>query len=212
MENILRLYALPYNERYPVICLDERPCFLIEDVVQGLDLKPGQVKRQHYEYQKNGSCCLFAAIEPLTGKRIAQVYDRRRKIEYADFMQTVASYFPKAKEIRVIQDNLNTHNTSSFYECFDAQTAYELGQRFEFHYTPKKASWLNAVEIEFSALSRLCLKRRIPTKEILERDVLHLVKERDDKQIKIDWRFSINDARRKMKSHYMKVNSVNEKL
>lgn len=212
MENILRLYALPYDEQYPVICLDERPCFLIGDVVEGLGLKPGQVRRQHYEYKKNGSCCLFAAIEPLTGKRIAQVYDRRRKIEYAKFMQLVASHFPKAEKIRVIQDNLNTHNSSSFYECFEAQTAYKLSQSFEFHYTPKKASWLNMIETEFSALSRLCLNRRIPTKEILEREVLQLVKERNDKHIKIDWQFSITDARKKLKRHYVKVNPANQKL
>lgn len=212
MENILRLYALPYEEQYPLISLDERPCFLIGDVVRGFDLKPGQVKRQHYAYEKNGSCCLFAAIEPLTGKRIAKVYDRRRKIEYAEFMQLVAAHFPGAEKIRVIQDNLNTHNASSFYECFDAQTAYELGQRFEFHYTPPSGSWLNVIETEFSALSRLCLKRRIPTKEKLEREVFQLVKERHDQKIKIDWRFSVSDARKKMKRHYIKVNPVNEKL
>jgi len=212
MENILRLYALPYDERYPVISLDERPCFLIGDVVQGFDLKPGQVKRQHYEYEKNGSCCLFAAIEPLTGKRIAQVYDRRRKVEYAEFMQLLSAQFPKAEKIRVIQDNLNTHNASSFYECFDAQMAYELAQQFEFHYTPKKASWLNVIETEFSALSRLCLNRRIPTKEILEQEVLHLIQERHDQQIKINWQFSITDARKKMKRHYRKANPANDKL
>ncbi|WKN43918.1 IS630 family transposase [Tunicatimonas pelagia] len=212
MENILRLYALPYDERYPVVCLDERPRFLIGDVVEGLSLKPGQVKRAHYEYQKNGSCCLFAAIEPLTGKRIAQVFDRRRKVEYAEFMQTVALQFPKAEKVRVIQDNLNTHNTSSFYERFDAQTAYALSQKFDFHYTPKKASWLNTIETEFSALSRLCLQRRIPTKEMLEQAVLQLVQERNDKHIKIGWKFSITDARSKLKRHYTNVNPVNKIL
>ena len=212
MENILQLYALPYDERYPVVSLDERPCFLIGDVVQGFDLKPGQVKREHYEYKKNGSCCLFAAIEPLTGQRIARVFDRRRKVEYAEFMQQVASQFPKAEKIRVIQDNLNTHNASSFYERFKAQTAYALSQKFEFHYTPKKASWLNAIETEFSALSRLCLKRRIPTKELLEEEVAQFMQERNDQAIKIDWQFSITDARKKLKRHYSKVNSANEEL
>ena len=138
MENILQLYALPYDPSYPLISFDERPCFLIGDRIEGLQPKPGQVRKEHYEYKKNGSCVLFAAIEPLTGLRIAKVYSYRRKIEYADFMQMVATYFPEAKKIRVIQDNLNTHNASSFYENFDAQTAFELNQRFEFHYTPKK--------------------------------------------------------------------------
>lgn len=210
MENILRLYALPYDEGYPLISFDERPCFLIGDKVKGFELKAEQVRKQHYEYEKNGSCCLLAAIEPLTGKRMAKVYDQRRKIEYAEFMQYVASLYPKAKKIRVIQDNLNTHNPSSFYERFDAQTAFELTQRFEFHYTPKKGSWLNVIEIEFSALARLCLNRRIPNKELLESEVLALVKERSDKGIKINWQFSITDARRKLNRHYAKVNPVNE--
>ena len=211
MENILRLYRLSYDERYPVLCFDERPCFLIGDVVKGLELKPGQVYKQHYEYEKNGSCCLLLAIEPLTGKRIAVVYDQRRKIEYAEFMRILAAHFPKAIKIRLIQDNLNTHNASSFYERFDAQTAYELSQKFEFHYTPIKASWLNAVEIEFSAIARACLKKRIPTKEQLEKQVLNCVKERQEKQIKISWQFSLTDARKKLNKHYVKVNPDNEK-
>lgn len=211
MENILRLYRLPYDPRYPVVCFDERPCFLIGDVVKGLELKPGQVYKQHYEYEKHGSCCLLLAIEPLTGKRVAVIYDQRRKIEYAEFMQILAAHFPQAIKIRLIQDNLNTHNSSSFYERFDAQTAYELAQKFEFHYTPKKASWLNAAEIEFSAIARACLKVRIPSKELLEKQVLACVKERQDKQIKINWQFSITNARKAMNRHYTKVNPVNEK-
>lgn len=211
MENILRLYRLPYDEQYPVVCFDERPCFLIGDVVKGLELKPGQIYKQHYEYEKNGSCCLLLAIEPLTGKRIAVVYDQRRKIEYAEFMQLLASHFPNAIKIRLIQDNLNTHNASSFYERFDAQTAYELSQKFEFHYTPLKGSWLNAAEIEFSAIARACLKRRIPTKELLEKQVLSCVNERQEKQITVSWTFSLTDARRKLNRHYAKINPENEK-
>lgn len=211
MENILRLYRLPYDERYPVLCFDERPCFLIGDVVQGFELKPGQVRKEHYEYEKNGACCLLLAIEPLTGKRIAVVYDQRRKVEYAEFMQLLATHFPKAEKIRLIQDNLNTHNCSSFYEHFDAQTAYELSQRFEFHYTPKKASWLNAAEIEFSAVARACLNKRIPVKEQLEKQVLKYVKEREQKQIKVNWQFSITDARRKLNRYYADVNQENLK-
>ena len=119
--------------------------------------------------------------------------------------------FPNAKKIRLIQDNLNTHNYSSFYEYFDAQTAYDLAQKFEFHYTPKKASWLNAAEIEFSAIARSCLNKRIPAKEQLEKQVLVCVNERQEKQIKVTWQFSITDARKKLNRHYSKVNSENEK-
>ena len=210
MENVLRLYHLPYDERYPVVSFDERPCFLIGDKVKGFELKPEQVKKQHYEYEKYGSCCLLAAIEPLTGKRIAKVYDQRRKIEYAEFMQLVAGHFPKAEKIRLIQDNLNTHNLSSFYERFDAATAFKLANKFEFHHTPKSGSWLNVIETEFSVLARCCLKRRIPSKEILEEQVLALLKERSDQQIRINWKFSITDARKKMNRHYVKVNPKNK--
>ena len=211
MENILRLYRLAYDERFPLVCFDERPCFLIGDVVKGLELSADQVRKQHYEYEKNGSCCLLLAIEPLRGKRIALVYDQRRKIEYAQFMQIVAAHFPKAEKIRLIQDNLNTHYKSSFYQYFDAQTAFELAQKFEFHYTPKKASWLNAAEIEFSAIARTCLKKRIPTKTELEAEVLQCVKERENNQIKINWKFDISVARKKMNRHYKKVNPENQK-
>ena len=120
-------------------------------------------------------------------------------------------YFPNAIKIRLVQDNLNTHNASSFYERFDAQTAYELSQKFEFHYTPLKGSWLNAAEIEFSAIARACLQRRIPTKELLEKQVLSCVNERQEKQITVCWKFSLTDARRKLNRHYVKINPENEK-
>jgi len=208
MENILRLYRLEYDEQYPVICFDERSCFLIGDKVVGFELKAGQTRKQHYEYEKNGAYCLLMAIEPLTGKRLAIVYDRRRKIEYADFMKKVAEHWSQAKQIRLIQDNLNTHTKVAFYENFDAATAYDLAQKFEFHFTPKKASWLNVAEIEFSAIARQCLKTRIPTKEELDKQVLTCVKERQDKQIKINWQFDITVARSKMSRHYEAVNTA----
>lgn len=211
MENILKLYRLPYDERYPLVCFDERPCFLIGDVVKGLGLSANQARKQHYEYEKNGSCCLLLAIEPLTGKRIAVVYDQRRKIEYAEFMEALAAHFPKAEKIRLVQDNLNTHYKKSFYDRFDAETAFRLAEKFEFHYTPKKASWLNAAEIEFSAIARTCLNKRIPTKKELESEVLECVKEREKNQIRIDWKFDVSTARKKMNRHYKKVNPENQK-
>lgn len=209
MEQILALYAVPYSEHYPVVCFDERPCFLIGDHVIGLEMKAGQPARQHYAYQKNGSCALLMAIAPLTGKRKAQVFDQRRKQEYAQFMKELAARDPEAKKIRVVQDKLNTHSSSSFYETFNAEEAFTLSQRFEFHYTPKKASWLNMIEIEFSALSKQCLNRRSATKEELTKEVLSLVKEREEKAIKIDWQFSIESARGKLNRHYREVNADN---
>lgn len=205
MERILWLYSLPYDPDYPVVCFDERPCFLIGEEIDPLPLQSGQVRKEHYAYEKNGSCALLAAIEPLTGKRLAQVHPQRTKKEYTLFCQALAAAYPKAKKIRLVQDNLNTHNASSFYENLPAAEAFALAQRFEFNYTPKSASWLNMIEIEFSAIVRQCLKRRIPTIEQLEKEVLAIIKERGDKQIKINWQFSLEVARNKMNTHYQRV-------
>ena len=212
MELILALYALPYDPDYPVICFDERPCFLIGDEVEPLALQSGQVRKEHYAYEKLGSCALLAAIEPLTGRRIAQVRPQRTKREYALFFQTLAMQFPGAKKIRVVQDNLSTHDISAFYEHLPADQALALADRFEFFFTPKSASWLNMIEIEFSALSRLCLNRRIPTLELLEKEILALLAQRDAAHIKIHWQFSIQSARSKLNSHYVKVLADNQKF
>lgn len=209
MEQILHLYSLPYDALYPLICFDERPCFLIGEAVSGLEMKAGKVARQHYAYEKNGSCVLLMAIEPHSAKRLAQVHGQRTKREYAIFMKELASRYPLARKIRVIQDNLNTHNSSSFYETFSAEEAFALSQRFEFYYTPKSASWLNLIEIEFSALSKQCLNRRIATREKLTEEILAIVKEREEKGIKIDWQFSIESARNKLNRHYQQVNAEN---
>lgn len=209
MERLLWLYSLPFDASFPVVCFDERPCFLIGEVVDPLPLQTGRVSKEHYAYEKNGSCALLAALAPLTGKRVAQVYKQRTMLEYTLFMQQLAGEFPEAEKIRVVQDNLNTHTAASFYEHLSAAEAFELAQRFEFYYTPKKASWLNMIEIEFSALARQCLKRRIPTQEELAKEVLAIVKERSDKQIKINWQFSIESARTKFNRHYHQVNADN---
>lgn len=211
METLLWLYALPHDEAYPVVCFDERPCFLIGEEIEPISMQTGKVAKQHYSYEKNGSCALLCAIEPLTGKRLARVYGQRAKKEYALFMKELAVLYPKATKIRVVQDNLNTHNASSFYEHLPAEEAFKLMQRFQFYYTPKSASWLNMIEIEFSALVKQCLDRRIPTEERLRKEVLAIVKERADKQIKIDWQFSIKKARQKLSTAYTKVNPANEK-
>ncbi|MDW8297701.1 MAG: transposase, partial [Raineya sp.] len=151
-------------------------------------------------------------IEPLTGKRIAQLYDRRTKKEYALFMKELAQAFPKAVKIRVVQDNLNTRHASAFYENFPADEAWALAQKFEFYYTPKAASWLNMIEIEFSALCKQCLNRRIATKEELEKEIYALIQERNEKQIKIQWQFSLQKARAKLNRHYNAVCSSNLKF
>ena len=211
MERLLWLYTQPYDPRYPVVCFDERPCFLIGEELAPLAMKSGQVRKEHYAYEKHGSCALLAAIEPLTGQRLAQVKPQRTKKEYTEFCQALVAAWPEAQTIRLVQDNLNTHNASSFYEHLPAEEAFALAARLEFHYTPKAASWLNMIEIEFSALSRQCLDRRIPTLEQLEEEVLALVKERAAKQIKIHWQFSLETARTKLNRHYQQVNAGNIK-
>ena len=205
MEQLLHLYSLPYDAAYPVVCFDERPCFLIGEVMAPLNPQPSHAAKEHYAYTKNGSCCLLAGIEPLTGQRLAQLHPQRTKREYALFLRALAAKYADAIRIRLVQDNLNTHGKSALYETFAAEEAFALAQRFEFHFTPKSASWLNMIEIEFSALSRQCLQRRIPTFEQMEREVLTLVHHREQKSIKIHWQFSIQKARDTFQNHYSAI-------
>jgi hypothetical protein len=211
LEQILALYALSYDPAYPVVCFDERPCFLIGDTLLPRPMRKGELRKQHYEYEKLGSCALLAAIEPLTGRRFAQVHERRTKREFTQFCLVLAAAYPNAIKIRLVLDNLNTHNASSFYAHLSAEEAYALAQRVEFIYTPKGASWLNMIECEFSVISRQCLDRRIATIERLGSEVLALLDERSAKAIKIDWQFSIQAARSKLNAHYARVNAANQK-
>jgi hypothetical protein len=205
MEQLLHLPALPYDPHYPVICFDERPCYLIGETMTSLHPQPGKVAKEHYAYTKEGSCCLLAAIEPLTAKRLAQLPRQRTKRQYALFLKHLAQAYPEAIKIRLVQDNLNTHDLSALYQTFAAEEAFALAQRFEFYFTPKGASWLNMIEIEFSALSRQCLSRRIATQEHMEREVLALLREREHKSIKIKWQFSLQAARDKFHRHYPNI-------
>ena len=211
LEQILALYALPYAATVPVICFDERPCFLIGDTLTPRPMRKGETYKQHYEYDKLGSCALLAAIEPLTGRRFGQVHERRTKREFTQFCQALAAGYPEAPRLRLVLDNLNTHNASSFYEHLSAEEAFTLAARFEFIYTPKSASWLNMIECEFSAIARQCLDRRIATIEQLRSEVLALLDERSAKGIKIHWQFGIQAARSKLNSKYTRVNAANEK-
>lgn len=212
MERILWLYALSYDPLYPVVCFDERPCFLIGDLIEPIAMQTGRVRKEHYAYEKNGSCTLFAAIEPLTGYRLAQVHARRTKREFTLFCQALAAAYPQALKIRLVLDNLNTHNSSAFYESLPADEAYALAQRFEFFYTPESASWLNMIEIEFSALARLCLNRRIPTREKLESELMTIIADRTHKRIKIQWQFTVEICREKLNARYAVVNEANSKF
>ena len=207
MEDILHLYNLPFDEKRPVICFDELPVQLLGEVCAPLPMKAGKPTRVDYEYARHGSCSLLVAFEPLTGRRLVETSKQRTKSDYCRFMQRVSALLPQAEKIVLVQDNLNTHSAGSFYESLLPAEAFRLAQRFEMHYTPKKGSWLNMAELELSALSRICLSRRIPSMEELDREIQSLVKERNELAIKVEWQFSIAKARKKLSRHYEKVQS-----
>jgi len=207
MEDVLSQYEQPYDPLRPLICVDERPCFLIEDIGGILPLSAGKANRYHYEYGKNGSCCVFIAFDPHRKFRYVEVRKRRTAVDYAHFMHhLVKRYYPKVEKIRLVQDHLNTHTPGAFYEVFNADEAFELGHRFEWHYTPKKGSWLNMAEIELSALSRQCLSCRIPNIEQMRQAVLAWARRRNHQRRGVKWTFTQSDARDKMKRHYWNVN------
>ncbi len=209
MEDILHLYRLPFDEKRPVVCFDEMPVQLLGEVVSPLPMKAGTPKRFDYEYERHRTCSLLVAFEPLTGTRLVETSKQRTKADYCRVMQRVAEMSPTAERIVLVQDNLNTHNASSFYENLPPAEAFALAQRFEMHYTPKKGSWLNMAELELSALSRICLSRRIGSREKLDREVQSLVKERNELKVKVAWQFTITNAREQLSRHYDKVNSTN---
>jgi len=205
MEQVLHNYSLTYDPKHPVVCFDERPCFLIGDVLQPLAMTSGQSKREDYQYEKHGSCSLMLAFEPHTGQRWLKVFSCRTAKEYTEFMQFLAQQFPSALRITLVQDNLNTHHPASFYKHLDPAEAFALSQRFAWCYTPKHASWLNMAELEFSALARQCLDRRIASQDLLEQEVLAWAKHRNDIPISVSWQFSIESARSTFARHYHSV-------
>jgi hypothetical protein len=206
MEDILDLYEQPYDAKRPTVCFDERPCQLVGDVVVPLPMEPGKPKREDHEYQRRGTCCLFVAFEPHQGQRFLQVRDRRTRVDYAHFMKELAErWYPEAEKVRLVQDNLNTHSGGSFYEAFPGEEAFALDQRFEYHYTPKKGSWLNMAEIELSALAKQCLDRRIEDKERLVQELATLEKERNRMKATVRWRFTKHAARQKFRRFYQDI-------
>jgi hypothetical protein len=209
MEDVLHLYNQPRDAKRPVVCFDEKPVQLLGEVVAPLPMKADRPARFDYEYERSGVANLLVAFEPLTGKRVVETSRQRTKADYSRFQQCVAATWPEADKIVLVQDNLNTHNASSFYENLPAAEAFALAQRFEMHYTPKKGSWLNMAELELSAISRICLSRRIASMEKLDSEVQALVKERNELKIKVEWQFSVAQARAKLSRHYEKVKSKN---
>jgi hypothetical protein len=206
MEDILEIYQQAYNPRFPVVCFDERPYQLLQGLAQELAMKPGRAAKVDYQYERRGTCCLLAAVEPRSGRRRVEVHRHRGKREYASFMRRLAAEcYPEAERIILIQDNLNTHGPGSFYDYYPAHEARTLAKRFEIHFTPKKASWLNMVEIELSVLSKQCFGRRIGSIRELRTQVKGWEKRRNKEQAKIGWRFTTEKARDKLQRHYKAV-------
>jgi hypothetical protein len=205
MEELLDLYEQPYDANFPQVCFDERPCQLIGHQLVPLPMRPGSPRKEDYEYRRNGTCCVMLAVEPLRGWRMVRVFRHRTKREYAHFMKALAGRYAHAQRIRLVQDNLNTHTAGTFYEVFAPEEAHRLMDKFEFHYTPKKASWLNMAEIELAALSKQCLDRRISDQQTLTREVRSWEQQRNREQTTISWRFTTNRARKTMARHYTDV-------
>lgn len=203
MEEVLDLYHEPYDPRYPLVCFDETSKQLISETRVPLPSAPGQVAHYDYEYERNGVRNLFLFCEPLHGWRHIKVTEQRTKVDWAYCMkQLVDEFYPDAVRVRLVQDNLNTHNPAALYEVFEPKEAKRLLGRLEFHYTPKHGSWLNIAEIEFSVLSRQCLDQRIPDEATLQREVAAWEEERNTSEKKVNWRFTTQDARIKLKRLY----------
>jgi hypothetical protein len=203
MEDVLKLSTHARDPLRPLVYFDETSKQLIGETRQTLPALPGQPERYDYEYQRNGVCNLFMFFAPLEGWRHVKVTDRRTKADWAYCMRDLVDiHFPDAVLIRVVQDNLNTHDPSALYEVFEPAEARRILDRLEFHYTPKHGSWLNMAEIELSVLYRQCLDRRIPDKSTLETEVLAWEQSRNTHGASVDWRFTTDDARIKLKKLY----------
>ena len=203
MEEVLDLYAQPYDPARPVVCVDERPCVLRGEVRQPLPTQPGKPKRIDSQYSREGSCCLFMSFQPLQGWRQVGVKEQRTARDFSHWMkQLVDEQFPQAQVIRLVLDNLNTHTPAALYQTFEPQEARRLTEKLEFHYTPKHGSWLNMVEIELSVLSRQCLKRRIPDAGMMAQEVSAWEQERNEQKATVHWRFTTDNARCKLHRLY----------
>lgn len=205
MEDILSVYRLPYDVEYPVICMDESSKQLIGEVRQSLGCKPGKTKKIDDEYVRYGVAQIFMEVEPLTGRRHVTVTERRTNKDWAKRIKALLDdRYPHARKVRLIMDNLNTHTIGSLYETYPPEEAHRLASRLEIHYTPKHGSWLNIAEIELSALKGQCLDRRICDMEVMREEIRLWEESRNNQAKKINWQFTTEDARIKLKRLYPK--------
>ena len=206
MEDVLDLYHLPYDPNFPYVCFDESNKQLVTEKRTPVEATPGQVERHDYEYKRNGVRNLFLFFSPLVSWRHVKVTEQRTHLEWAACMKDLVDvHFPQATRIRVIQDNLNTHNPAFLYEVFEPAEAKRILDKLEFHYTPKHGSWLNMAEIEFSVLLRQCLDRRISDEETLIQEIRSWEERRNEVQATVDWQFTTKDARTKLKKLYPSI-------
>jgi hypothetical protein len=203
MEDILDLYAEPYDPQYPLVCFDESPYQLVSEVCQPLPVRPGQPRRYDYEYRRAGTCNLFMFFEPLQGWRHVKVTARRTAQDFAYCMKDLVDiHFPQATVISVVLDNLNTHTPAALYATFPPAEACRLLRKLDFHYTPKHGSWLNMAEIEFAVVSTQCLDRRLGDQETVRHEITAWEIRRNEQKATADWRFTTAKARRKLQCLY----------
>jgi hypothetical protein len=203
MEDTLEVYHRPYNEKIPMVCLDETNRQLIAETRKAIPAKPGQNKRIDYEYRRNGVVNLFMMFEPLKARRHVKVMDRRTRKDFAECIRELVDvHYADADKIVLVLDNLNTHSEGSLYEAFEPAEARRLAEKLEIHYTPKHGSWLNMAEIEIGVLSRQCLSKYIESKERMIAEIAAWEQQRNEVDATVDWQFTAADARIKLKKLY----------
>lgn len=206
MEDVLEVYHRPYDPKHPMICMDEKPVQLIKETCTRLPAKPGYPESFDYEYERNGTANLFIFTEPLSGWRKVIVTQTRTAVDWALQVQHLLEQdYPESETVTLVCDQLNTHTQASFYKTFEPPTARGLVEKLEIHHTPKHGSWLNIAEIELSALTRQCLDRRIGEREVLESETQAWYTERNRLQKSVDWQFTTEDARVRLKNLYPQI-------
>lgn len=207
MEMVLDVYKRPYNPRFPVVCMDESPKQLIGETKIPVTTAPGRIAKYDYEYKRQGVCNIFMACEPLAGKRLVKITEKKTKIDWAYFLEDIAAKYTEAEKITLVMDNFNTHTPGAFYEAFPPAQAKQLWDRFEFVFTPKHGSWLNMAEIELNVLTGQCLNRRIDNIEDVRREAIAWQEYRNNNKSIVKWQFTTDDARIKLARLYPLIDS-----
>ena len=206
MEDVLDVYERPYNPKEPVVCMDEKPLQLLGEVREPLPMKPGETAIIDSEYIRNGTCSIFAFIEPLAGKHHVSVREHRTATDWAEEIKYLCDVmYPDTDKIILVMDNLNTHKVASLYKKYRPEEAFRLRKRLEIHYTPKHGSWLDIAEIELNVMTKQCLSRRIESIDKLKSELSAWESERNAKQAKVKWQFTNDKARIKLLSLYPKL-------